>query len=376
MMRTRPVVMIVALVGMSLAWGACESCKKKPAPVEPEVQTPSPVAQQPPAPVDELVSADLAKVFENPRTPASKRLGMVRRIIQASPSSPLMPELKQLEAELDVGRTLERPLRHVSFLVGQAALSAQRELTVAALEGKGWMDHAQQLLFELTHDHPYAAAEQAPAAALRLVAPAGQTLTSPQPVYFGLGLMRQSLVSASRGYAPDALKSCQGDGQACDVQLINAMTTKLVGAPLYKAPGVFDPKGVAAILAQTSIVAEGTLLGQPTLKVMAHYKADLEALARTHHALTKARPAGALLKEYKAAAASGQDLIELYRGMTDRYGIAATSGLKNQPYQAYTLVGFWVRRMADGTEPQLVEALKRQVQLVDAALYAQLYGAR
>lgn len=366
-----------------LALGLCLSaCKEKPA-VDPAAKAPevAPVKEvMTPAPTpEETAWLKLDETLSDTRLPVSKRIGLLNRYIKKYPKAPKSAEAKAFIKELEGARALERPLRQASYEVRQVIINAQRHVFALSLEGKGTMAYAQALFFELAHDIQMRGKTKLDPP-LVLTSPNGDAITRDMDVYLGLGSSRLSLFRTVSSYMPELTSGCEVFSDACYMQALNGLSHKLLKVNLYKRSAELDKKGVEAWLKAITITPQTPLLGSSAQAIYTAYRPILKSLAGMHQAMLKAQKRDQILKAYKGALAkvSKDDesvMIKFYDNYTGSHKLVAAAQITDRPYQAYILTGFWMRRMADGTDAVLASSLKQLIKDFDQPLYAQLYEA-
>ena len=107
----------------------------------------------------------------------------------------------------------------------------------------------------------------------------------------------------------------------------------------------------------------------------ATFVAGVALFARTHQALLKAPGRAAAHKGYLAALKQAPERMpDHYRSVVDKHQLTERIS-DSSPSATEMTVGFWLRRMGDGTEEPLAAALKQLIQDYDPPLYTELYGA-
>ena len=151
----------------------------------------------------------------------------------------------------------------------------------------------------------------------------------------------------------------------------NAMGKFLKGtlkAPLYASDGKLNKKAVKSLLAKASIKPDAEILGAKAGDIY-----NLYASGPRHHAAVYAAIIGKVgkpkaLKEYKAALAEAPKAMPaFYRRFTKDHGIVgddAPEDLKARG-DVHQIVGFWLRRMADGTDTMLSVHLNKVLKEYD-----------
>lgn len=367
-----------------LALGLCLSaCKEKPA-VDPaaakapelapakEVMTPAPTPE-------ETAWLKLDETLSDTRLPVSKRIGLINRYIKKYPKAAQSVEAKAFIKELEGARALERPLRQASYEVRQVIINAQRHVFALSLEGKDTMGYAQALFFELANDIQMKGKTKLEPP-LVLTSPNGDTITRDMDMYLGLGSSRVVLFRTLSSYMPELISGCEAFSDACYMQAVNGLSKKLLKVNVYKRSAELDKKGVDAWLKAITISPQTPILGSSAQAIYTAYRPILKSLAGMHQAMLKAQKRAQILKDYKGALAkvSKADesaMIKFYDNYTGSHQLVASAQITERPYQAYILTGFWMRRMADGTDAALASSLKQLIKDFDQPLYAQLYEA-
>ena len=154
-------------------------------------------------------------------------------------------------------------------------------------------------------------------------------------------------------------------GERCRRFLYDTLVEMKYGRPLYEELGRLDAKTMALILADLDTLSQqDELIGAPAKQVYAVMAPALNDYLEVWAGMEK-RGLEALRKEYKV-------LLERH-GMTEEAGPKDSSILEDydkilksleidalrNPYYGHTIVGFWLRRIDDGTAQVLVSSMER-----------------
>jgi hypothetical protein len=137
-----------------------------------------------------------------------------------------------------------------------------------------------------------------------------------------------------------------------------------LGGRLYAADGRVDKKALKKLLDGVWIEPDAPLAGLPAREIYALHRGECRAAALVYVALRDGVGKGAALKKYKAALARDAHAMgKFYRDLAGAPGIAgaATAETKDPTY----LTGFWLRRMADGTDAELFAFLSKVLKAYD-----------
>lgn len=380
---SRAVVLWALCLGLASVGCSKKEEAKPPAQPEPSAAAKAEVtAPAEASPAQRAADAAWEKIekFSAKGLSAAKRRGLLERFVKEHASATQVPLAKELIEELKHAQPLERPMRHASFEVGQVLSKVQREVFARSLDGRGPLEVSQSLFFELAKRLRYKA-DVGGDVSVTLTRADGEQVEQKYAVFLGLGGSRVELYRAIADYYPQLVEGCKGFTPECVVKAFNGVSKDLFKVSVYKSPGVMDKKGVEAVLKALQITPETPLLGTTAAQVYTVYKPLLESLARAHKGLDKAKALSAYKQafnkfERKAAKTDyNEQMLSFYREYTEQSGVISAGGLSEHPYQAYILVGFWMRRAADGTEPALSQAIKATIQSFDPELYAKLYEA-
>lgn len=369
-----------ALVWLALGL-SLSACKEKPAvdpaAKAPEVAPPTKEVMTPAPTPEETAWLKLEKTLSDGRLPVNKRIGLLNRYVKKYPSAPKSEEAKVLIQELEQGRALERPLRQASYEIRQVVINAQRYVYARSLEGKDAMGYAQALFFELASDIQMKGKTMLEPP-LVLTAANGDVITRDRDIYLGLGSARLTLFRTLSSYMPELTAGCEQLSDACYIKAVNGLSNKLLKVNVYKKPAELDKKGVEAWLKALAITPKTPILGTSAQAIYTAYRPVLKSLAGMHQAMLKAQKRPQILKDYKGALAKAPKsddmaMIKFYDSYASQHQLVSAAQITERPYQAYILTGFWMRRMADGTEATLAASLQQLIKDFDQPLYAQLY---
>jgi len=149
-------------------------------------------------------------------------------------------------------------------------------------------------------------------------------------------------------------------GSECRVPFINALAKPIAGGDVYKEAGVLDPQVLKKFLDTVYVKPDTELLGvkasdvYPLLRPIVF---EFVMMQRAIRVLGKEK----VLEEFnEAREAAGPDpegginneMLTFYRRFANQNNLGMLAGLESDRSH-FMLGGFWMRRLADGTEPVL-----------------------
>lgn len=167
-------------------------------------------------------------------------------------------------------------------------------------------------------------------------------------------------------------------GSECQAKRVNALLNPITQKDLLTADGVADAEALQKILDALAIEPTDKILGVDAAALYPVIKPSVEANARIY-AVMKSLGKEKVVAEFEAAKkanpepASGknQGMLKFYRSFDGDHDITGTANVRIS--QSHINVGFWVRRMADGTDTLLEKFLMAHLQKFDSKLYDELY---
>ncbi|MBA2665384.1 MAG: hypothetical protein H0U74_24055 [Bradymonadaceae bacterium] len=167
---------------------------------------------------------------------------------------------------------------------------------------------------------------------------------------------------------------------------------KLKGA-LFLDDARVDPKRLEIVLAALDTASDATVLGQPASRAYQHFGAVAVDYAFIYNKMLELRGRDQLLDDYRAAYAKNGDsdgkMVGWYVEYNDKnfakalqpheFDASCEAGcdkmiVRQHSSQHFVAVGFWLRRMADGTDKQLYDYLERHIARFDAERHAAFFA--
>ncbi len=206
-----------------------------------------------------------------------------------------------------------------------------------------------------------------------------------RPVRYGLGFAREALRSALKEDLPTLFDTKLEYTQGTNLG-INTLLRKRLGGDLFSTqkPGALDPKAVQTMLQQFDLTPQSPFLGTTAAEVYEKYKAPVRQYALIHDAMTRYIGRKKVRKSYEEAAAKHADgkggtkyeMVDFYRTYAQENQIASRAGIRDDIWSTYVPVGFWMRRIADGSEPALATFLEKNLKTFDPEFYQKLREKR
>ncbi len=363
----------VGLVALSLALVCAWGCRKKEEAVEP-----------PPTFTSYNDDSDPAReAFEKARATAHNqdlnlkaRLGALRDFQLEYPQHPLAEEAKLLSDQVRDGYKIERAASLAQSRVSYGLELGRGRVLGGVLEGEPWGRTLEAMLGDLmSQGYATGDAEGAP---LVVHGPglAPRTLRGAQLITSSAA--RYALSRSMLRLFPASFPASCADrfpSPACVNQSLNTLTQRRLGAPLYRAEGQLNPDAIQALIKAGFPQPDAPLLGARAREVFQAHRPTVALFARVYLALLKTPGRDAARKAYLAALKQAPERMpEHYRSVVDKHQLTQRiSG--SSPSATEMTVGFWLRRMGDGTDELLASSLKQLIQDYDPPLYTELYGA-
>jgi hypothetical protein len=197
----------------------------------------------------------------------------------------------------------------------------------------------------------------------------------------GLGLLRMAFTDAIAEVLPDQAVAEEPWDKRHERanHAFNRVLRDRLGADLFDEanPGALAPAALDRLLAEIWIDPDSRLLGTQAKQLYRLYRPIVWDYVRVYRALDEHVGRGKALRELakarKQAGADG-DLLPFYEEFTARHRIAEHAGMKER-WGTNVIAGFWIRRMADGTDARLIAFAGKIARGYDPELAA-LLGAR
>jgi len=149
-------------------------------------------------------------------------------------------------------------------------------------------------------------------------------------------------------------------------EALSTFLTPRLGGRLYGAEAHVDKKALKKLLAAVWTAPDSLFLGVAARAVYALHRDACRTAAVVYVALRDTVGKPAALAAYKAALArdGGRKMYEAYHDLASAHGILAAAAPASSHEVEY-LTGFWVRRMADGTDGDLFAFLTKVLKAYD-----------
>lgn len=368
---------------MMCATGLLMACEPKKITPPPKKQ-PKTVVKKAPE-VKEDPSADrawksLQKNINSSRLSTAKRLALVKGFVRNYGKSKYGEEARQLLSVMQTSGKMRMSTLMASRRVRQANDKAWS--AVFAQSVKSPQAYRDLMLFSMLNaGRSYSMLKIAEFSPVTLSAPNGLQRKITKPVYMGVGTARYGLYRGIREYFPEMIPShCKYMKDSCFREAANALSQKVFQTPLYDAPAKLNKEAVKKALAVLPVPEKkGFILGAAEAQLYQAYKPLMTSLAVSLAKLEKSRSKS--LKAYKGAVKKhkafaqedkyNKEMLAFYDQFAKKQGIAEV--MPERPGYAYVYTGFWLRRMADGTDKMFASVLKNYVRVYDKPLYKKLF---
>ena len=226
------------------------------------------------------------------------------------------------------------------------------------------MAEAVVFMMQTSFDEPSAGAAPPPVS-LRL----GDAAVVAQPVsvvaYVLLDAMDDLLAGRDRGPTGVGPLDPTGLGSWPRRDALSTLLATALGRRLYVSEARVDKKALASLLTALWTAPDAPFLGVPAREVYAGSRELVRDAARVYAALRDGPGKAAALKEYKAALARHvAPMQSFYRSFAEAHGLAAAAAPVNAGDLTY-YTGFWLRRMADGTDADLYKFVTKVLAAYD-----------
>ncbi|MEM1350003.1 MAG: hypothetical protein AAGI01_15690 [Myxococcota bacterium] len=193
------------------------------------------------------------------------------------------------------------------------------------------------------------------------------------PLVLGPNGTRRLLARLMRAHASDDVDTTCTLDQACLARHVNALVKQHAGGmDLYERDGRMSPAALQALLEGWSFEPTDRI-GPVTARVWyTIYRPTIEEYAWAWRALEKVGIKSAL-SAYQSAYASGPEHMRaFYATYTKDNGLANRVMGPGGVWSPAVPVGFWMRRLADGTAEPLIEHLMAHIQRFDPDLHKKI----
>ena len=380
-MHTAPRALCALL--LLLAATACEGSDPNPEAVSPTEKPGAPDQPAPPPAPSDPAWEEVQRIVSSADETSHTKKRRLERYIQNHPGSPHLPEARKRLAEVnaEVERDLAEQKRRAETAKERLAEQARRQ-----------QEEAEQRYAKLL-------AEGVPALAVRGLAKAGdwspdKRVAADQftPVVLTVDQKEHRFQHPGRGsigtfyggasdivYSdlPHLYQALKAEFPKYPVRrraLVNRLLRQHIGGDLLPvdSPGTVDKARLKALIDAMRLAPTDTVLGHKAADVYRLAQPMLADHALNYVALRDRVGRTKALAAYKAALAAEETTWE---GDMGRFYERFTKENKLPPsdwYGADVITGFWMRRMADGTDAMIYKALRDTAQRFDPALYKQL----
>lgn len=206
-----------------------------------------------------------------------------------------------------------------------------------------------------------------------LVYPTYTPKTVTQPLYLSLGTAWNTIERlVQQSYPNDFSKICS-DQKQCEVATLNFLLSSRVAKPMMAKAGIFNPASVAALLKQTRIKPQTPFLGTTAQEVYNVYKPTIENLILVWSAIDKVG-VKKTLTAYRKALKKNDHMLAFYNSFATRHDIFKKSKqTQGQSWGVNTPLGFWMRRLHDGSAKVILTWLKNTLTPFDAELAKKIH---
>lgn len=155
-------------------------------------------------------------------------------------------------------------------------------------------------------------------------------------------------------------------GAECRVPFYNALLKPFSTEDVFKGDGALDPKALKNTIDALYIKPDASLLGVQAKDVYPVVRPIVYEWVMTHKAI-RTLGKDEVLAEFEAEKAKGESLVPFYKDFATKKNLGMLAGLDSNRSH-FALAGFWMRRLADGSEPVLDAALKIMLKDYDQEL--------
>ncbi|MFT7624379.1 MAG: hypothetical protein ACI9WU_003566 [Myxococcota bacterium] len=216
-----------------------------------------------------------------------------------------------------------------------------------------------------------------------LTLPSGATVTKSPELAFGLGTVRWALGDLIRRRAPDLLDTEANRPEALRLAgSANAVLKGLLGGAIFdpNKPGALKRAAVQRLADELGKIQPDTMIAGTTARAVYRlFRKPIREYALVYGALLrtpgKAKSVRAWRKHVRKHANPdthyNQKMLAFYTDFANKHAVGKTAGLGHR-WDMRVIAGFWIRRMADGTDKILWNVLTERLQTFDPELLAEL----
>jgi hypothetical protein len=351
-MNPRQIALALALTSSTLI--ACDSKPKAPEPPQTNAarataETTAP--QEADDPVEQVTWEQIRAAMKDTNLDALQRVERLDAFIQTNPGHPQLKRAAALRKKYD--RQADRIRAQLARDTASIEHADERAAAAKKIVDGGVVDLLGPLAYQ-SHTHTYSDRKKPTPkdyTPVSIALPTYETRSYDKPRYLGMGTLRLSASELVSARLPDIEVDEGCAYEECQRLRINALLSARLGGALLPEPAKVDPERLGALLTTLSKVDPKTpILGT---NAQALYEANRHSIAhymRVRAVLSKLGDAK-VRKAYAAALSSDpDDMLTFYQDFTRTHDVTAATGLEPILADApYVPVGFWMRRLADGT---------------------------
>ncbi|MEL6178158.1 MAG: hypothetical protein AAFS10_04350 [Myxococcota bacterium] len=336
----------------------------------------------PPMPKDSAWE-EVQALLSNPDETVHTKKRRLERYIQNNPGSPHLPEARkrlavlQKEVERDLARQQERARAAKDKLKAQEeAKAAESEEHTKAILAAGVPALAVRGLAYAADWNPDKRVQQFDPVVLTID---GKEYRFAHPMRGSIGTFiggASDLVYHDLKTIKSELKAEFPEWRIRRRALVNRLLREHMGGDIFPmdTPGALNKAPLKALIAAMKLSPTDTVLGHKASTLYRLVRSSLVDHARIYQEMHSRLGRRKVLAAYKAALSTEAttyegDMRTFYRSYTETHKLESkTDGWYGTP----VIVGFWMRRMADGTDTLIYTALHNTARTFDPALGKQL----
>lgn len=187
-----------------------------------------------------------------------------------------------------------------------------------------------------------------------------------RPLHLNLGGLRGAALYA----AAAKLEVPNVCGTECRIPIYNTVARGLAGGDVFKEAGVIDPQALKKLLDALYVEPDKSLLGATAKDIYPLLRPIVYEFVMTQRAIRVLGKVKAM-EEYKAALAQTETdkraMLNFYKTYATENNLGMLAGLEANRSHSQ-IAGFWLRRLADGSEPVFDVFFKTMLKDYDQAL--------
>ncbi len=211
----------------------------------------------------------------------------------------------------------------------------------------------------------------------------GAAVTKTPELALGMGTVRYALEDLIQEGAPELVDPETRRSDALRLaSAANKLLTPLLGGTLFdsKRPGALRPKAVKRLMALAKTIGPDTkLAGTTAAEVYTLYRRPIREYAAVYKALLDKPGRRRIVRAYRKAVKQfanpdlvyNDKMLEFYSRFAHTHGVGDAAGLGRR-WDIAIIAGFWMRRMADGTDKMLWSTLQDRLSAFDPKLLRSL----